>query len=57
MKIKELKEILNKYDENLDVLIKVISVDGNFLSKVDDVYIDKYHSDDHLFIYGDEDNL
>jgi hypothetical protein len=57
MKIKELKEILNKYDENLDILIKAVSVDGNVLTNLDDVYIDKYQSDDYLFIYGDEDNL
>lgn len=57
MKIKELKDILNKYDENLYILVEVASADGNFLSKVDDVYIDKYQSDDYLFIYGDEDNL
>ena len=57
MKIKELKEILNEYDENLDILINVVSVDGSFLTKLDSIYIDKYHSDDYLFIYGDEYNL
>ncbi len=57
MKIKKLNEILNKTDENLYVLVKVASGDGNFLSKVDDTHIDKHHSDDYLFIHEDKDNL
>ena len=57
MTVGELKEKLDRFDDNLEVILRVTYIEGNALSNVDNIYTENYHSEECVFVYGDEDNL
>ncbi len=57
MTVRELKEKLDKFDDNLEVVLKVYHIEGNALSYVEDLCTENHLGEECLFIYGDEENF